>query len=45
VQLTLALADQLPLQAEVPRDHPAQVGDTVGIRITPERLMPCEEAP
>jgi putative spermidine/putrescine transport system ATP-binding protein len=44
VQLTLALADQLPLQAEVPRDHPALVGDTVGIRIAPERLMPCEES-
>jgi putative spermidine/putrescine transport system ATP-binding protein len=45
VQLTLTLADQAPLQAEVTRDHPAQVGDTVGIRIAPERLMPCEEAP
>lgn len=43
VQLTLALHDQLPLQAEVPRDHPALVGDTVGIRIAPEHLMPCEE--
>ena len=44
VQLTLALHDQLTLQAEVPRDHPALVGDMVGIRIAPERLMPCEES-
>ena len=43
VQLTLSLADQSPLQAEVHRDHPAQVGHTVGVRIQPSRLMPCEE--
>ena len=41
VQLTLSLTDQAPLQAEVLRDHPAKVGDTVGIRISPDRLMAC----
>jgi len=44
VQLTLSLIDQPPLQAEVLRDHPAKVGDTVGIRIAPDRLMSCEES-
>lgn len=43
VQLTLALADQALLQAEVLRDHPAKVGDTVGIHIDANRLMTCEE--
>ena len=43
IQLTLSLSDQAPLKAEVLRDHPAKVGDTVGIRIAPERLMSCEE--
>ena len=43
VQLVLALADQSPLMADVPRDHPARTGDTVGVRIAPERLMPCHE--
>lgn len=43
IQLTLSLSDQAQLKAEVLRDHPAKVGDTVGIRIAPERLMSCEE--
>ncbi|MFY3382771.1 ABC transporter ATP-binding protein [Paracidovorax sp. MALMAid1276] len=43
VQLTLALADQAPLCADVARDHPARAGDTVAVRIAPERLMPCLE--
>ena len=43
VQLVLSLADQPPLMADVPRDHPARTGDTVGVRIAPERLMPCHE--
>ena len=43
VQLVLTLADQPPLMADVPRDHPARTGDTVGVRIAPERLMPCHE--
>ncbi|MFN5542101.1 MAG: ABC transporter ATP-binding protein [Betaproteobacteria bacterium] len=41
VQLTLTLADQAPLQAEVLRGHPAKVGDTVGILISPDRLISC----
>jgi putative spermidine/putrescine transport system ATP-binding protein len=44
VQLTLALADQAPLCADVARDHPARAGDTVAVRIAPERLMPCLDA-
>jgi len=43
IQLTLSLADQDPLKAEVLRDHPAKVGDRVGICIAPERLMSSEE--
>ena len=43
VQLTLAAAEHASLQADVARDHAAQLGDTVGIRIQPERLMPCQE--
>ena len=43
VQLSLALADQPPLCADVPRDHPARLGDLVGVRIAPDRLMPCHE--
>ena len=43
IQLTLSLADQAPLKAEVLRDHPAKVGDRVGICIAPERLMSSEE--
>ncbi len=41
VQFTLALADQGSLTAEVSRDHPARHGDEVGVRVLPERLMPC----
>ncbi|MDH4415627.1 MAG: ABC transporter ATP-binding protein [Acidovorax sp.] len=43
VQLSLALADQSPLCADVARDHPARQGDVVGIRIAPDRLMPCQD--
>ena len=45
VHLTLSLTDQAPLKAEVFRDHPAQVGDRVGLRIAPECLMSSEETP
>ena len=44
VQLTLTTPEQLSLQADVARDHAAQFGDTVGIRIRPDRLMPCQES-
>ena len=40
VQLTLGVGGQTTLRADVARDHTAQLGDTVGIRIAPERLMP-----
>ena len=40
VQLTLKTAEETQLKADVNRDHAAQLGDTVGIRIQPERLMP-----
>lgn len=43
VQLTLAASEHASLQADVARDHAAQLGETVGIRIQPERLMPCHE--
>ena len=43
VQLTLAEGAHVSLQADVARDHAAQLGETVGIRIQPERLMPCHE--
>ena len=46
VQLTLnasGAGDEVLLRAEVGRDHAAQVGQTVGIRIQPERLMPSHE--
>ena len=42
VQLSLSMADQATLQADVGRDHPALVGETVGIRIRPERLIPSD---
>ena len=43
VQLTLSLTDQAKLNVDVPRDHPARAGDTVGLRVQPQRLMPsCE---
>ena len=44
VQLTLTAPDHASLQADVARDHAAQSGDTVGIRIRPDRLMPCHES-
>ncbi len=40
VQLTLKTVGEMQLRADVGRDHAAQLGDTVGIRIQPERLMP-----
>ncbi len=42
VQLTLSMVDQENLQADVGRDHPARLGETVGIRILPDRLIPCD---
>ncbi|MDD5335298.1 MAG: ABC transporter ATP-binding protein [Rhodoferax sp.] len=44
VQLTLTLADQPALTADVGRDHAARPGDAVGVRIQPSRLIPCDEA-
>jgi putative spermidine/putrescine transport system ATP-binding protein len=41
VHLMLQLADQDELFADVDRDHPAQVGDRVGVRIRSGRLIPC----
>ena len=41
VQLHLSGA-AVPLTAETHRDSPAAVGDTVGVRIAPERWMPGE---
>jgi putative spermidine/putrescine transport system ATP-binding protein len=35
------VTDQASLQVEVLRDHPAKVGDTIGICIPPDRLMAC----
>ena len=45
VQLTLDAGSQLPLRADVSRDHTAKLGDTVGVRIQPERLMPRHKRP
>lgn len=44
VHLTLTLSDQHALYADVDRDHPARVGERVGLRIRSDRLMPCHEA-
>jgi len=44
VQLTLDAGDQLLLRADVSRDHAAQLGEAVGIRIQPKRLMPSQES-
>lgn len=41
VHLVLDLKDQSDMFADVDRDHPARVGDQVGVRIRPGRLMPC----
>jgi putative spermidine/putrescine transport system ATP-binding protein len=44
VELTLSLADQVTLKADVVRDHAARVGDLVGLQIQPNRFMPGNEA-
>ena len=43
IQLKLLLPDQSIVNAEVGRDHPACLGDAVGIRIQPHHLMPGSE--
>ncbi len=40
VQLTLEVAGQAPLIAEVDRDHDAVLGSTVGIQLNPDSLIP-----
>jgi len=42
VQLRLNAADQPGLLVDVTRDTPFEVGDEIGIRISPERLMACQ---
>jgi putative spermidine/putrescine transport system ATP-binding protein len=44
IQLGLTTRDGSTLNADVARDHTAKCGDTVGIRVAPERLMPSHEA-
>jgi putative spermidine/putrescine transport system ATP-binding protein len=44
VHLTLNVKDQSELFADVDRDHAAQLGHKVGVRIRPNRLMPCLES-
>ena len=44
VQLTLDAGELLHLRADVDRDHAAQLGDVVGIRVYSERLMPSHES-
>jgi putative spermidine/putrescine transport system ATP-binding protein len=44
VQLTLSTGDQASLRADVGRDHFAQLGDAVGIRIRSDRLMTSHES-
>ncbi len=39
VHLTLELSDQAPIVVDVMRDHAAREGETVGVRIAPERLL------
>ena len=41
VHLILDVKEQSQLFADVDKDHPARVGDKVGVRIQPNRLMPC----
>ncbi len=41
VHLILDVKGQSQLFADVDKDHPARVGDKVGVRIHPNRLMPC----
>jgi putative spermidine/putrescine transport system ATP-binding protein len=43
IALKLSLPSQPALHAEVGRDHPAVVGETVGCRIHAEHLMPGEQ--
>ena len=43
VQLRLDAGTHRRLHADVGRDHSAQLGAKVGIRIAPERLMPSDE--
>ena len=43
VQLRLAVTGQPALLADVSRDTPFQVGDDVGIRMHPDRLMTSQE--
>lgn len=43
VQLVLQTTDNGTVQADVSRDHSAVPGQTVGIRVHPDRLMPCNE--
>ena len=43
IQLKLILPDQTSINAEVGRDHPAHMGDAVGIRIQSHHLMPGSE--
>lgn len=43
VQLTLKVAGQGTVLADVGRDHAARQGEMVGIRIAPEHLMPMTE--
>ena len=40
LQLTLELAGHTPLMADVARDHAAQSGDRVALRIAPHQWMP-----
>jgi putative spermidine/putrescine transport system ATP-binding protein len=44
VQLSLGVVGQNLMTADVDRDHPARPGDTVGLRILAQRLMPGTEA-
>ncbi|APW36857.1 Fe3+/spermidine/putrescine ABC transporter ATP-binding protein [Rhodoferax koreense] len=43
VRLSLGVEGRAALTADADRDHPARQGDVVGIRIRPERLIPCTE--
>ena len=42
VQLSLSLPHQPLISVDVDRDHPARAGDTVGVRVAPQNLMPAE---
>ena len=43
VQLHLQTEDQPLLMADLGRDAPFGPGDRVGLRVSPERLMPSQE--